>query len=345
MKKIIIILFILLYFTLPAQCNPILVKILSEVYLDDNDDWSIELYDYSGTGFPSLDGCYLKSITDMAYFNSGIFIPADSTIVVSNTDMQTDLTINRDNDVLLMRGNFYDGIAWGNNPYSRVDGPNQGQSLVRVKVYLSSNPAIGPSFFLAKENEPSLGYNPFEAQTFGGIQGCVSDGGGMPISGAYVSIFPVDHESSTVVTDVNGYFEILDIYGLNYDLSVSLSGYASIDTTITVEPDSITFVEIFPIYDIAPTPHYINYSISNYPNPFYEETTIHYSLPHLAAGTITIFNIKGQKIKEIQVSHLESSVSWTGIDEQHNQVPSGVYFYRLESENVTLASGKMLYLK
>ena len=135
------------------------------------------------------------------------------------------------------------------------------------------------------------------------------------------------------------------MYGMNYDLSVSLSGYPSIDTTVTVEPDSTTYVHIFPIYDTDPSPQQKNYSISNHPNPFYDATTILYLLPQRSVGMITIFNSKGQKVKEIPVSHLESSISWAGIDEQHNQVPSGVYFYQLESGNETLASGKILYLR
>ena len=338
MKKIFILLFLLLCVTLSVQGNPIMPAFFSEIYFDDNDDWTIELYDYYQLGIYTLDDCYIGSTTNMAYFNNDIIFTPNDTLVVTNDDMQTDLTINREGDFLVMGGNTYDEMRWGNYQYSNVNAPYPGQSLVRVVV----NPD-DPYFLLAKENQPSLGYNPFDAQTYGGLAGYVFDENGMPICGLEILI------SSPIVyitfTNASGFFEINDMYGMNYDLSVSLSGYPSIDTTVTVEPDSTTYVHIFPIYDTDPSPQQKNYSISNHPNPFYDATTILYLLPQRSVGMITIFNSKGQKITEIPVSPAENSVLWMGIDGHRNQVPSGVYFYRLESENTTLASGKMLYLK
>jgi hypothetical protein len=344
MKKIIVLIFLLLCFGILANANPIEPIILSEIYFDGNGDWSIELYDYLQIGVNSLDLCTLMSLSDTAHFNTGISFTPNDTLVVTNSDMQTDFFINKDGDILtiygyIWGGYIFDSISWGDTPNSHVNAPYSDQSLCRV--------AIGdndPYFLLAKENQPSLGYNPFDVQTFGGIQGNVSDCSGYPIEGVQVDI--ISPISLTVYVDEGGYFLIDGLYAMNYTLSAYKAGYSSIEVDVTVEPDSISGVSFLLVPQSAdPQPQHETISISNHPNPFYDETTIQYSLPKHNAGMITIFNSKGQKIRKIPVSPTENSVLWSGLDEKVRNVPSGVYFYNLESEDKILASGKMLYLR
>jgi len=332
MKKIFILIFLLFSFTLVLYSNPIMTAYFSEIYFDDNDDWTIELYDYYGYPPGNLDYCYIESTTNMAFFNNGITFTSNDTLVVTNADMQTDLIINREGDYLIMGGWTYDEICWGN--YSNlINAPYPGQSLCRVP--------IDDYFIFVKENQPSLGHNPFDVQTFGSLDGIVTYSSGIPIYGAEVSFYPVGY---SVITDEFGYFLISGIYGMNYDLTVTLNDTIIVEMTVTIEPDETTYVELIPDFDIDPQPQYHNCSLSNHPNPFYDKTEIHYSLPYNSAGSITIFNSKGQKIREIAVSPNENSISWSGLDENNTKVPSGVYFYNLDCENKTLASGKMLYL-
>ena len=334
MKKIIVLVLLLLCFGILAHANPIMTAFFSEIYFDDNNEWSIELYDYYQVGIYTLDDCYIESTTNMAFFNNGITFTPNDTLVVTNDDMQTDLIINREGDYLVMGGYTYDEMCWGN--YSNlINAPYPGQSLVRVVPYYDY-------FLLAKENQPSLGYNPFGAQTFGGIQGNVTYGNGEIVSGAVVSFYPVYY---SVITDECGYFCIYDMYGMNYNLTVTLNDTIIVETSVTIEPDGTNYVELTPDFGIDPQQQHETISISNHPNPFYDETTIQYSLPKHKTGTITIFNSKGQKIREIQVSPIENSITWSGFDKHNKMVPSGVYFYQLESGNETSASGKMLYLK
>ena len=337
MKNIIILVLLLFSYTLILHANPIIPAVFSELYFDNNDDWTLELYDFYGVSQGNLDCCCIESSTDMAYFNPGISFGCCDTILITNTDMQTDFTLNKNGDFLIIHGLFCDFLYWGNIPNSHVNTPYPGQSLARVVIY-----GEDAYFLLAKENQPSLGYNPFNVQTLGSLDGIVTYNNGVPIGGAIVSFNPVNY---SVITDEFGYFFISGIYGMNYNLTVTVNDTIIVDTTVTIEPDVTTYVELSPDFDIDPQPQHETISISNYPNPFYEETEIHYSLPQYAAGTITIFNSKGQKIREIPVSPNENSTSWSGLDKNNNKVPSGVYFYNLESEDKILASGKMLYLR
>lgn len=80
----------------------------------------------------------------------------------------------------------------------------------------------------------------------------------------------------------------------------------------------------------------------NYPNPFNPSTTIKFELPKKADLIIAVYNSLGEKV----------AVAFKGeLDEGYHQVefyatslPSGVYFYRLESEQFT-AVKKMLLIK
>ncbi|MCF7919037.1 MAG: T9SS type A sorting domain-containing protein [Candidatus Cloacimonetes bacterium] len=86
----------------------------------------------------------------------------------------------------------------------------------------------------------------------------------------------------------------------------------------------------------------------NYPNPFNPETSISFSLPVTSFVELTIYNIKGQKVKSIANSEFNKgkhSITWTGVDESGNQVGTGVYFYRFEVDGKTQAMKKCILLK
>ena len=85
----------------------------------------------------------------------------------------------------------------------------------------------------------------------------------------------------------------------------------------------------------------------NYPNPFNPSTTIEYFLPESSFVNISIFNSAGEEVTTL-VNSFQSqgnkSVDWNGIDEKGNSVSSGIYFYRLKTNDIKL-SRKMLLLK
>ena len=85
----------------------------------------------------------------------------------------------------------------------------------------------------------------------------------------------------------------------------------------------------------------------NYPNPFNPETTIRYELPKAGRITLSIFNIKGEKIKlmideEKQVGSY--SIIWNGTDEMGNLVSSGIYLVVLTTETGKWVN-RLTYLK
>ncbi len=84
-----------------------------------------------------------------------------------------------------------------------------------------------------------------------------------------------------------------------------------------------------------------------YPNPFNPTTTISFSIPKDDKVELSIYNIKGQKVKMLTSDHYlkgNHSVVWNGTDKNDKSVASGVYFYRLKTSDKTY-SKKMMLLK
>ncbi|MCK4311315.1 MAG: T9SS type A sorting domain-containing protein [Candidatus Cloacimonetes bacterium] len=89
-----------------------------------------------------------------------------------------------------------------------------------------------------------------------------------------------------------------------------------------------------------------NLLYQNYPNPFNPSgagrspsTTISFSVPQTSPFvTLKIFNIKGQKVRTLFKGKAEEgkhTVIWNGTNDDNQSVSSGIYFYKLKSNNYT----------
>ncbi len=89
-------------------------------------------------------------------------------------------------------------------------------------------------------------------------------------------------------------------------------------------------------------------NLSNYPNPFNPTTTISFSIPDESKIDLSVYNIKGHKIKSLVKESFDAgnhSIVWNGNDESGNSVSSGLYFYKLNVNGKTEAVKKCLLLK
>ena len=84
-----------------------------------------------------------------------------------------------------------------------------------------------------------------------------------------------------------------------------------------------------------------------YPNPFNSQTTISFNLPIRALVNLTIYNIKGQKLKTLVNNSIldrddTHNYIWNGKNESGESVKNGVYFYKLQCENKTIVKRILL---
>lgn len=85
----------------------------------------------------------------------------------------------------------------------------------------------------------------------------------------------------------------------------------------------------------------------NYPNPFNAETNIKYYLPQSGRVTFSIFNSLGEAIQHTELGTQAAGhhmIHWNGKNNVAQDMPSGVYFYRIKTGNFT-AMKKLLLLR
>jgi len=84
----------------------------------------------------------------------------------------------------------------------------------------------------------------------------------------------------------------------------------------------------------------------NYPNPFSFTTAITYTLPTYSHVTLRVYDISGQKIRMLVDGNQAPGfhcAQWDGTDEVGNQMASGIYFYRLSTEEFTAGKKMILF--
>lgn len=87
--------------------------------------------------------------------------------------------------------------------------------------------------------------------------------------------------------------------------------------------------------------------LQNYPNPFNASTTISYLLPVTGEVSLTVYNLLGQTVRTLiqgRQSAGSYSIVWDGKNQNGSSVSSGIYFYRLRTENLSQVR-KMVFLK
>lgn len=155
-----------------------------------------------------------------------------------------------------------------------------------------------------------------------------------PIGGntAFSSATPEYMEAPTVLAHRGrAWFTWADprIEGLN----VFIGSYVYLPTDVDDSDD-----------DLIPAIYHLS---QNYPNPFNPSTTITFSLPRSTQARLVVYNLLGQEVIKLADSRFvagEHTVVWDGKNQAGDRVTSGVYFYRLTTEQFS-EQKKMVLIK
>ncbi|MCF7793231.1 MAG: T9SS type A sorting domain-containing protein [Candidatus Cloacimonetes bacterium] len=126
--------------------------------------------------------------------------------------------------------------------------------------------------------------------------------------------------------------------------STSLTGQPA----YTIEPSVFELSELFTM-PVSIDNDYIEVIsvVNTFPNPFVETASLSFSLSQNTAVELSIYNIRGQKIKSL-ISDSRGrgtyTTFWNGKDESEEPVPSGIYFYRFETSYMN-ETGRLILVK
>lgn len=152
------------------------------------------------------------------------------------------------------------------------------------------------------------------------------------IIGAGTTSQPTDYSYSD--TELNSIIPTINLEGVNvwYWLeSVDNSGETELFGPVMIEVISEEF------NPDTPSIEGLNGLGANYPNPFNPETKISFNLKNSSTGSLTVYNIKGAKVKVLFSSrYLEGDKlyyeSWNGRDDKGFVVGSGFYMFVLKTD-------------
>ncbi|MDZ4121637.1 MAG: FlgD immunoglobulin-like domain containing protein, partial [Candidatus Cloacimonadaceae bacterium] len=83
------------------------------------------------------------------------------------------------------------------------------------------------------------------------------------------------------------------------------------------------------------------------PNPFNPQTRLSFSLPEAGTASLDIYNLKGQKVKNLSAMHYARGthqIGFDGTDANGRPLASGVYYVRI-LQGKRSASYKLVLLK
>ncbi len=153
-------------------------------------------------------------------------------------------------------------------------------------------------------------------------------------------------------SDDTGIFHLTHVFMDYYHVLLEKDGYNTLDTTILVTNTNKTFHFVLQRdVTLAYVIPEINVLYQNYPNPFNPTTIIKYGIKEDSKVELTIYNIKGQKVKNLVNGNQKAGyhgIKWNGKDETGKDAASGIYMYILKVNGNTdkyVSKNKMLLLK
>ena len=197
-----------------------------------------------------------------------------------------------------------------------------------------------------------IGPYEYGAPAFGGIEGYTyNPSTGEPVD--YVLLKINNQPGEFTFSDSIGNFEYKLPAGI-YDIYAERVFYDDvIEYHVEVIDGEFTQIAIpmFEIVDVVeqtiPNPSSQISNLTNYPNPFNPTTTIEFSIQYDNNVELSIFNIKGQKVKTLINEELQKgkhTAIWSGFDENNKLVSSGIYLYKIKAGNKESVK-RMLLLK
>ena len=118
------------------------------------------------------------------------------------------------------------------------------------------------------------------------------------------------------------------IYAFNKDTISDFSNIATIKVITSIEKET-DLPKQYALYQ-------------NFPNPFNPYTKIRYSIPEPGRVKISVYNIIGEEI--VTLVNREKEVGYYEVEFDGSNLPSGVYLYKLQSNNYTEFK-KMILMK
>ena len=185
----------------------------------------------------------------------------------------------------------------------------------------------------------------------GSLSGYVyEDSTEIPLENVWIWVYNQDYWVGTF-TDATGYYYV-DLPNGTYSLNANKDGYEDFysENIEVYDEDVILDIYMMPIVSSDENEIKELLLLQNFPNPFKNSTVISFSVGNEQnrqneQNTISIYNIKGQKIRQFSIPNFQFSIVWDGTDNFGKKVSPGIYLYQLKIDDKTVANRKCILLR
>lgn len=155
-----------------------------------------------------------------------------------------------------------------------------------------------------------------------------------------VGIFDIRFENNRIAEFYDNEFKTIHINSATYPVIIELKGFNAeiqdcmngelINQKLSAGEKLVINDRMISMLKIRPTSIVYDFALyQNYPNPFNPSTTIKFSLPEKLNVKISVYDVLGQKIKEILDENKEAGIYTINFD--GSELSSGIYFYRIDA--------------
>jgi len=165
-------------------------------------------------------------------------------------------------------------------------------------------------------------------------------------------MFDIRFSSGRIAEDVNSSVKTIDMSGVTYPLTVRVEGMdirlmdetgKNVNVNLKAGEDMViiesTIQKLIVSGELLPTVCSLE---QNYPNPFNPSTVIKYSLKNDGLVKLAVYNLLGEEVALFVNTEQKAGIHEINFDA--GKLASGVYVYRIVSENFT-ASKKLMLIK
>jgi hypothetical protein len=176
----------------------------------------------------------------------------------------------------------------------------------------------------------------------------IGDGLALDLAGGDGADNNIDPDEIVAIAPAEAVFEFAalpdSVVGVRYDSGTFRTVYFAFPfEAIDNAPDRASVMQrvmdwLFGTTDVVESESLVRpaWLAQNVPNPFNPDTEIRFSVPTRGPVRLSIYNVKGQRVRTLEDGIREPgeyAVHWDGMDHTGHSVASGVYFYALEAGN------------
>ena len=280
----------------------------------------------------------LTALTNISFYNNQItdITPLQNLTALTNLDLRqnqiSDVSVLEDLTSLVT-------LELSGNPisdYAPLSSLKEANSDVNIDIDLDNNI---PSFTEGDSTTRSITENTASGENIGNaVSATDADNHTLTysLSGTDASSFSIVSSSGQLQTRASLDYETKTFYTVIVTVYDGNSGGDTITVTINVTDD----VNGAPSAQTALTKTAL---LPNYPNPFNPETWIPYQLAKPANVTLTIYNVRGVKVRQLALGHRSAGIyysrshaaHWDGKNNLGEKVAGGVYFVKFKAGNYT----------